>query len=110
MRTFIVLVFPSFLLTAPLSLSAAVDGARKLNSFEKGFFYASTSKGDGVIQLSACKKVTKAERASFKDFICIHDGKGFRCTTNDSLDVIFLFDSLKECDADRTRTLDSEEE
>ncbi len=84
---------------------------RKLSSFETGFFYASVSKGDGVVQQSACKDVKQAALFTGKKlFDCVRDNHGLRCTATGSLDVIFLFKDRKSCEADRRKTLDSDEE
>ena len=111
MKTIAFLVMIStFLVSESFCPDAKADSSRKLTSFEQGYFYTVTTKEEGVIELSSCGSMTASARPSFKDFACVREGKGFRCTKNDSLDVIFLFDDLKDCDADRTETLNSEEE
>ncbi len=89
---------------------AAAEGPRKPRSFKAGYFYASVSKDDGVMQLSECAEIKEVGRfAGNKRFLCVRDGKGFRCTANETLDVIFLFNDKKTCEADQKQTLNSEE-
>jgi hypothetical protein len=83
---------------------------RALRSFNSGFFYVSKSVGDGAVQISTCNKVTPEALGAFKKpFACASDGRGFRCTADSSLDVVFVFNSLKDCHADQ-KTLNSDEE
>lgn len=91
--------------------SASARDARELTSFKTGFFYASVSRDDGLVQLSDCRHIKEAARASHnRPFVCVRDNNGFRCTARESLDVIFLFKDKKECESDRKKILNSDEE
>ncbi len=90
---------------------SAIERTQELASFKTGYFYASVSRGEGIVQVSDCKDLkTVAQATHNKPFSCARDDGGFRCTTPESLDVIFLFKDKKECEADRTKTLSSDEE
>lgn len=107
----VIVLFCAVLSTQMICFGAQAEASRKLTSFKTGFFYLAASKGEGMVQLSACGELKEAVKASFKKpFACVPEGKGFRCTAKESLDVIFLFTDMKECIADRTATLSSEDE
>lgn len=109
-RTVLILCSLFSFLSQPLCSPVWAEQSKKLTSLEKSF-YTSISKGDGIVQLSDCKELTKTAMASFiKPFACIREINGFRCTTDKSLDVIFVFENIKDCNTDRNKTLNSDED
>ncbi len=109
--TAVMAVMASSLIVFFSPAGAAAEGTKKLASFKTGYFYASVTKEDGVIQLSDCAELKGVGKfAGNKSFLCVHEGKGFRCTANESLDVIFVFSDKQTCEADQKQTLNSEED
>ncbi len=97
------------LLWFPAPDAFAEDEGRKLSSFKAGYYYASTWKEDGVLQLSDCRRLKGRPPAlPGRDATCFRDGAGFRCTRDSSLDVVFVFRDKKVCEADRKKTLNSD--
>ena len=81
-----------------------------LSSFTGGFFYSTSSKGDGAVKVSECVPVSpKSFEQSKLAFECSPDRTGFRCTNDTSLDVVFVFGKQQDCVADRKKMLDAED-
>jgi hypothetical protein len=97
---------------ACVSSAMAVAGESKsLKSFKTGYFYTSGSSGDGAVQLSECAKIIPATWEKFKNpYRCTKESVGFRCASPGSLDVVFVFDTEIQCQADRKNTLNAPEE
>ena len=107
---FVSSVLLSFCSVGPVCQCVSAAESGELASFKTGYFYASITKDDGVLQLTECTDVTKASVVTGgKPFDCAPEGEGVRCTGK-GLDVIFVFKDLKTCKIDHDKTLDSEED
>jgi hypothetical protein len=82
---------------------------RSLSSLQAGSFYKSQTVGDGVVQLTECQPFSAQNLKSLKAaFFCAPDRLGFRCSSDKSQDVIFVFHKDEDCRADRQHTLDAQ--
>ena len=100
----------ALLLQSPPPHAQQKAPARMLNSFTSGFFYSSSSKGDGAVKLTRCVPVSQKSFEQFKPpFKCSPGRTVFRCTNDRSLDVVFVFSKQQDCVADRKQMLDSED-
>ena len=104
------LAVPALLLQSLPAHAQQKVPTRMLDSFAAGFFYSSSSKGDGAVKLTRCAPVSQKSFEQFKPpFICSPSGTGFRCTNDRSLDVVFVFGKHRDCVADQKQMLDSED-
>lgn len=83
---------------------------RSIGSLKNGSFYISQAKGDGVFELTDCKPFSgKALQGLKQRYRCAPDGTGFRCTSDQTLDVIFVLQTSRACVKHRKALLESEE-
>ena len=97
-----------------ISINVAYAGERPLpkpfSRFTNGYFYLTSSTGDGAVNVTECTPVKKLPQLLKKNrYFCKHKGKGYRCVSSSTLDVIFVFNNRNICVSDRKDTLDQEE-
>lgn len=99
------------LLSAPWPVHAAQYPLRRsLSSFTGGSFYVTRPLSDGAVEVSPCQPFSGKNLKAFRHpYFCTPDRGGFRCSSDRTPEVIFVFGSRRACTADRNATLEKEE-
>ena len=98
------------LCAAPLT-AAERTGTTALASVAGGVFFTSSVVADGAVRVSPCAPATREALKPFgTDYTCAPKAPGYRCSANGRLDLVFVFSERSQCEAERKRLIDAEEE